>query len=323
MVSLNPFHNLIETNKYPHARSHRTTFLRKMNDTFRVFWGGEISDNAKGHLGIFDILTLGLHHLVNRPLFFSITSDSVPTALGFLGLLLLILWNIPRFLFAAVLTLVSTPFVWIAQKLSDIEGEPIRSDLISFSNPQYPVYLDCRLPHADFLKGYKNNFFLLDNDQLYLIDSEGRPQLINITAEDIKEIRKEWKVQNELRAELGIVKNYDFERILVYIEREKLDKLLQPRHSNLPNGWVLGKGDSDLGLEGLEISVVSNPKNSQKLFLSIREEDDYKSQPKLLSLDLSKQRNQRFFKQLRQLNVGHIEEKIEHNKELQAKFEAF
>ena len=128
MISFNPAHNLIETLKYPHARSHRTTFLGKMADTFFVFFGRYTAkESPEHHLGVFDIFTLGLHHLVNVSILSMTQSSSTP--LTVFALVLYLIWNIPRFLIASALTLICSPFVFAAQKLSEMDADPIKDEI--------------------------------------------------------------------------------------------------------------------------------------------------------------------------------------------------
>jgi len=60
-LSLSPFAGIIETQKYPHARTRRTSFSQKLFDCFCVVAGAPHS--VPWHLGLFDYLTLFIPYL--------------------------------------------------------------------------------------------------------------------------------------------------------------------------------------------------------------------------------------------------------------------
>lgn len=76
---LNPFYNIIENSRFPHARTWRTSFLQKLVDVFYIFAGRGIFDirensyhygpyKENSGLGLVDYFTLGLTYFV--PLLF-------------------------------------------------------------------------------------------------------------------------------------------------------------------------------------------------------------------------------------------------------------
>lgn len=64
-TSFNPFYGIIETNRFPHARTLRTSFSEKMEDAFAVLLGEY--DKEPKHPGLFDYATFFL-----RPIFLSL-----------------------------------------------------------------------------------------------------------------------------------------------------------------------------------------------------------------------------------------------------------
>ncbi len=60
-TSFNPFYGIIETNRFPHARTLRTSFSEKMEDAFAVFFGEH--EKEPKYPGLFDYTTFFLRDI--------------------------------------------------------------------------------------------------------------------------------------------------------------------------------------------------------------------------------------------------------------------
>jgi hypothetical protein len=138
---LNPFKGLIETKKYPHSRAHRTTFSGKMKDTFAVF-SGRITPNYKNnnlgpfkkfHVGVFDYLTLGIHFIISELLLYLTkkAANSLPILISLA--VLTFIFNIPRLLFAGIMTLICLPFIGVAHAFSREKGNKSKDEILSYT----------------------------------------------------------------------------------------------------------------------------------------------------------------------------------------------
>lgn len=138
MSFLNPFAELFETQRFIHARTLRTTFSKKIWDTYCVFFGSfNILDRKKEnvpshyHLGILDYLTLGI------PYFFTFLAVELmreksavfKVIFGVLAVALLL----PRALCAGLLTLISLPFIGLAQAISSSKSSSLKYIINAYS----------------------------------------------------------------------------------------------------------------------------------------------------------------------------------------------
>ncbi|MDP1604590.1 MAG: hypothetical protein Q8M03_15135 [Legionella sp.] len=172
MGFLNPFHELIETKKYPLARTFRTTFWGKVWDTFKVFSGNLPHFNPRSykqvHAGVFDYLTLGLHLLLSELLLRFL--EKIRSRLIFLiGVVVLLIINLPRLIFAAALTFICLPFTGIAHAFSKIKGEKLKNDILAYTvkTDECKIYLVNSITQIN-LEHYKNSlFFIKSTNGLY------------------------------------------------------------------------------------------------------------------------------------------------------------
>lgn len=318
MKNLNPFHNLTETKKYPHARSHRTTFWDKMTDTFKVFYGNITpKEHPEDHIGIFDYLTFGLHYWINEPIL-QMTQYRSDIYTG-LGLFLYGIWNIPRIIFSGVLTLICSPFVMIAQALSNDKGEALKDDVNSHNikNIEYDFnFTNCNLP-SDYSRAcYKNSFFFArENNKLYWIDLAGKSH--NIAIKDVKEIKKILQIGTDKNVANGFLSNG-------FYSKEEIDRCLKnpPDIHHTFREYLKAK---ELELDSIKHSkIILDPEDDQKLLLGLGKgagpyvtEERYVSQ--VLAINLKNNNDLKFFKKLRKLNIGNIQANIENDEILHHK----
>lgn len=118
---INPFNELFESNKYPHARTLRTSFIQKFWDTFNALTGNAPFFNRNPHLGIFDYLTIG----ISASLYLLMVWSWDKVGKNVLANLLIIpvtLINIPititRFAFGIVGTIVLSPLTALIHGIS-------------------------------------------------------------------------------------------------------------------------------------------------------------------------------------------------------------
>ena len=67
--SLNPFNDIIENNKTPHARTLRTSWWQKIKDTFFVFHGGGARTMTQ-HMSVFLTTSPCLAQLLQKKCYF-------------------------------------------------------------------------------------------------------------------------------------------------------------------------------------------------------------------------------------------------------------
>lgn len=113
--SFNPFHDIIETDYSPDARTMRTGWKQKIEDTFFVVAG------SRYQFGLFDWCTLGIPFLLSYLVWDTSTRSPILNGFLFLPKALLFILTIPleivRYAVAALLTLVSLPISGIVQLL--------------------------------------------------------------------------------------------------------------------------------------------------------------------------------------------------------------
>ena len=133
MSIFNPLDHVFETRKYPLSRTYRTSFGRKIIDTFEMF-AGFPSEHDAIHAGIFDYLTLGIPtiiFLINLGFFKAAETTGGKIALGIPLLLISVPLMLIRLTFAAVLTLACLPFIGIANAIASFEGDRLKNDITS------------------------------------------------------------------------------------------------------------------------------------------------------------------------------------------------
>ncbi|KTC79830.1 hypothetical protein Lche_1850 [Legionella cherrii] len=314
MSIFNPIKNLIETKQYPHARAYRTTFWGKMADTFLVFSGHlfpNYQDKAqdpfkKIHFGIFDYLTLGIHFLISSLLIRSLkgAEKAVLIPVGILTLL----FNLPRLLFATAMMLISLPFVSIAWAVTKEKGNKIKEDILSYevhTNQSRLYFAPSALPSD--LDHYKDCFFFIEGDNhLYYVDFSNKPH--NIKINDIERFRQEMGInQHRTVIRIGIgysslfVKNDDFKK---YFASEN-----SPLDSYRSLGTLLKARNVDL--EDIEKSSIERQQDDIKVSLA----DGEKRPLAKFSLSIKKSTDLLLFNNLRRLNIGGIEERVEEKEE--------
>lgn len=124
---LNPFVGLKETEIYPYARSLRTSFLEKIMDAFYVFCGNPFVSDTRHqssvfrffHFGLVDYATLGIMYFIQRYIAWQVTPNSKLWIIITVGIMQLPI-SLVRALTAAVLTILSIPFIAIAQLATHI-----------------------------------------------------------------------------------------------------------------------------------------------------------------------------------------------------------
>jgi len=107
-ISPSPFTGIIETQKYPHARTQRTSFFQKLLDCFNVVAGAVpfFLGSRTRHAGIFDYLTFGIPLLLLK-LYADTNSPFLSLPLGIISFLLII----PRAVFGGVVTVLFSPLI--------------------------------------------------------------------------------------------------------------------------------------------------------------------------------------------------------------------
>lgn len=118
--SFNPFSFIFETKKYPHARTLRTTFRKKVEDAYYVFAG------TKKTAGILDYFGLMLPYLLTKG-FESINMAADPFLKLFLAIPYAVVQSF-RMVFSALLTLVSLPVIGAVSLVADYQASQLRED---------------------------------------------------------------------------------------------------------------------------------------------------------------------------------------------------
>lgn len=131
-----PLKGIIESTRFPHARTLRTSFVQKIKDAFFVFAGtilggtstktssfnGEVSTETyyQNHAGLLDYATLFIPRLINY-LFALAWWETNNAFLNFLGALLFIINGpllLARYLIAGALTIISLPIILAVEFVS-------------------------------------------------------------------------------------------------------------------------------------------------------------------------------------------------------------
>ncbi|MDP3270075.1 MAG: hypothetical protein Q8M40_13635 [Legionella sp.] len=139
MSFFNPFAELFETEHYMHARTLRTTFTQKMRDTFFSFFGSfnilERDDKNKAgkyHIGILDVFTLGISYLITlvpTALVSEVKSTPLQVIFGLIAGALML----SRAIIAGILTLISSPFIGIAQAISSSKASDLKNKINTYT----------------------------------------------------------------------------------------------------------------------------------------------------------------------------------------------
>lgn len=139
MSIFNPFAELFETERYIHARTLRTTFAQKMKDTFFSFFGSfnilerdDKNKSGKYHIGILDVFTLGISYfitLVPTALVSEIKSTPLQVIFGLIAGALML----SRAIIAGILTLISFPFIGIAQAISSTKASELKNKINTYT----------------------------------------------------------------------------------------------------------------------------------------------------------------------------------------------
>jgi hypothetical protein len=90
-TSFNPFYGIIETNRFPHARTLRTSFSEKMEDAFAVLFG-EL-DKEPTYPGLFDYATFFLRSISNLSFDWLVENNASIIALLLLPIIIPIIWT--------------------------------------------------------------------------------------------------------------------------------------------------------------------------------------------------------------------------------------
>ncbi|MCW8399995.1 hypothetical protein OQJ26_14520 [Legionella sp. PATHC038] len=314
MSIFNPLKNLIETKQYPHARAYRTTFWGKMADTFLVF-SGHLLPNYKNkeqdpfkkiHLGIFDYLTAGIHLLISSLLIRSLKGAEKPVLIP-VGIFTF-LFNLPRLLFAAAMTLICSPFVAIAWAATKEKGNKIKDDILSYevqTNQSRLYFAPSALPSD--LEHYKDCFFFIEGSNcLYYINFSSKPHELKIN--DIEGFRQEMGV-NRHRTAIRIGIGY----YSLFVNRDDLKKYFAEEKSPLDSYRSLGDllKARNVDLEEIEKSSIEREQDVIKISLT----DEEKRPLAKFSLSIKKSTDLLLFHNLRRLNIGGIEEIVEEKEE--------
>lgn len=137
MKFVHPVTPIIETKKYPYARSYRTGFIDKVMDAFYVLSGGipghnGIPGKTDDHVfGIFDYLTLGVHFFISEKLMRLAQKPSSTLSLV-ISVALFALFNIPRYLFATVMTVFCLPIIGIVNLVTSAKGDKIKHHILNY-----------------------------------------------------------------------------------------------------------------------------------------------------------------------------------------------
>lgn len=307
MSFLNPFNGLIETKKYPHARTLRTTFWGKVWDTFKVFSGNLIPDTKsatpykKVHAGIFDYLTLGLHFLLSELILLALRKIKSPAVI-ITGLIILLIINIPRLIFGAVLTLFCLPFAGIAQVLSKIKGDKLKNEILEYTvkTDECKLYLVNSISQIN-LEYYKNSFFFVKSSNSLYMDVSGDIQKIEL--KDPDKFRNEIIDGNDLSFTKIIDSNY-----LTYINRDILNQyILDSNPLNTYHSIREILKINDINLQAIKTVGIEAP-NAERINLWF---NTNKSTVIKFFVEKNNLADREFVFNLTRLNIGGIQENSE------------
>ena len=176
-VRLNPFHHLLESKKYPWARVLRSSWKKKIMDSFETFHGNSIfvSSWDSVHLGLIDYMTLFslalFHGLMVKAHAWRQNENKLLRTLARCSWPLLVLINIPlfaiRFVASVALTMVSLPFTFFASMLAYQLGHNDRKLARSLTDER-------RLPHGSASDSYYAIGKCLDDEFLYFLHPKNR-----------------------------------------------------------------------------------------------------------------------------------------------------
>jgi hypothetical protein len=323
----NPIKGIIETKESPHSRAYRTTFWGKMKDTFIAFSGNIIPNNRPGnpspfknvHLGVFDYLTLGTHFILSELLMYLIkkSRNISPIAVGLL--VLTFIFNIPRLLFAGVMTLVCVPFIAIAQAVSKEQGTKVKEEILSYPvhDDEVTLYLAASgLPSRPNRLPYKNSFFW-DMRKLYYIDCRGESEQLTLS-DDISNFKK--SIDNH--QSIPVKERFVYPSLS--IKREDLEKYVENMPlslSNLSANVSLRKilQFNNIDLEDVGHSAIEMDQSNEKVIKLSLKSDRERPLTKF-SLNLNEGADLSLFKKVRELNIGGVQKLIEEDPALFKKF---
>jgi len=129
----NPFLEIAESKKRPHARTLRTSLSQKLWDAFNTINGRPPVLSDKPHIGLFDIGTLFIPALFLGMLSWSLdATDKSP--LAFFAVIPLVIINIPlvaaRFVVSAIATIVTSPITGLVHLFSSLMAKKTKKQAI-------------------------------------------------------------------------------------------------------------------------------------------------------------------------------------------------
>lgn len=145
----NPFNELFEYDRYLHARTLRTSFLGKIEDSLAVFSGyfgwmmeeneEEERDRQAYHIGIFDYFTLGIPYFIDRVTAWCgrmMESDSEVITLIVIPFFILFVvvslaLNIVRYISSLVLVIAFSPIILLVHGISKLFSSPLKHSVDS------------------------------------------------------------------------------------------------------------------------------------------------------------------------------------------------
>lgn len=178
----NPFSELFETDQYPYSRILRTSFTKKIEDAFWVFFGSfNIPDNeeqdkeVRYRLGLIDYATLGAYYLINFVLLElsrGIQFTPIQFTLGFVSLALFI----PRLVLASALTLILLPFIGMAQLIANVHSDPVKHKIKEYTLPSNESENPTELPFRSLLDANHLEIETIDRiERVYSPPAKGFP----------------------------------------------------------------------------------------------------------------------------------------------------
>ena len=135
MPSFNPFAELFEGTTYPHARTLRNGFFKKLRDAFYVF-AGRFGKGINTHIGLLDYFTLGIPLAITEFSKWCMAniSKSVVAVIFIIPTTLLRALTYPaRYISAAALTIATLPVTLVVDLISSIIARPLKNKLKSMT----------------------------------------------------------------------------------------------------------------------------------------------------------------------------------------------
>ncbi|CAM2949472.1 hypothetical protein [Legionella worsleiensis] len=117
-MRFNPFSFLNESRDNPHARTLRTSFSEKLDDTYSVFYGDVYTSSRDARMGLFDWATLGITAFLARSEVYMNNSTTLwSLLLGVPVYALNRMLDIPRFLVSFIAKIAAAPITFLVSEI--------------------------------------------------------------------------------------------------------------------------------------------------------------------------------------------------------------